>query len=117
MDLMAIGDRYIGAVVQTDQGVFALDPRDQAVSRSLIELGHWGQEELRLARRFLRPNSRVLVVGAHIGALAVPMSQLVERLIAVEANPNMFRLLELNVAINQCHNLLTLNQAASDEAC
>ena len=59
-------------------------------------------------------DSRVLVVGAHVGTLAIPLAQLAANVIAIEANPRTFELLTLNVAINAVTNCRCINIAASD---
>jgi tRNA G37 N-methylase Trm5 len=45
-------------------------------------------------------HSDVLIVGAHIGTLAIPISRLAKHVDAIEANPETFKFLSLNVAMN-----------------
>lgn len=109
-----IRDKIKGVVVKTDQGYFCLDPDEQFVSRALLGSGAYGLGELARARQFLTGDSRVLVVGAHIGTLAVPLSRSCRELVAIEANPRTHELLELNVLMNRCANVRTYNVAAND---
>jgi len=104
----------LGTVVETRQGIFCIDVEDQFVSKSLMERGEYGQAEITRVANFLKPSSRVLLVGTHIGSLLVPLSKRVEALVGVEANPNTFKRLRLNVLMNQCHNVRVFNYAASD---
>src|SRR6185369_2795589 len=108
-------ERIKGIVVKTDQGYFCLDPADKFVSNALVENGGYGFDELEFAKKYIRPNSSVLVVGAHIGAIAIPLSTVCEELVAVEANPATYELLQLNVRLNERKNLKTIYAAANDK--
>lgn len=105
-----------GAVVKTGQGWFCLDPDEQFVSKSLLETGAYGMAEIEQARQFCDAGSRVLVVGAHIGTVAIPLARSCEELVAIEANPETYEFLELNVGMNRGFNIVTHNVAASDRA-
>lgn len=111
-----MASEILGTVVETRQGIFCVDPEDQFVSKSLIERGEYGLGEIGMIGAFLRPSSRMLLVGTHIGSLLVPLSKKVDALVGVEANPNTYKRLRLNVAINQCANVRTFNLAASDSS-
>lgn len=111
-----MSSEMLGSVVETKQGVFCVDVDDQFVSKSLIERGEYGQDEIQRVGNFLRPSSRVLLVGTHIGSLLVPLSKRVEALVGIEANPNTFKRLRLNVLMNRCDNVRIFNYAAADAA-
>jgi FkbM family methyltransferase len=81
----------------------------------LLHAAEYGEDELALAATFIRPESNVLMVGTHIGSLAVPLSKLCASLDAVEANPSTQRLAEANLRINACWNA-TLHKVAAGEA-
>jgi FkbM family methyltransferase len=100
-------------IVQTGQGLFHLDLVDRFVSRSLLN-GSYGRGEIELARTFLDADSRVLVVGAHIGAIAIPLSKHCRQLVAIEANPDTCASLKINVRLNQCSNVTVHEVAAND---
>jgi FkbM family methyltransferase len=110
----SFGRNAIGLLVSGRHGVFAVDPADDVVSRILLDSGTYGESELALAKSFLAPPARVLLVGAHIGTLAVPLSRLCRELVALEANPHTCRLLELNLRMNGCANV-TAHQTAAAE--
>lgn len=103
-----------GVVVKTEQGWFCLDPDEQFVSKSLLETGAYGQGEIEQARQFCDDASRVLVVGAHIGSVAIPLARFCAELVAIEANPDTYEFLELNIAMNRGFNILAYNVAAND---
>ncbi|DAC11617.1 MAG TPA: FkbM family methyltransferase, partial [Candidatus Poseidoniales archaeon] len=50
---------------------------------------------------------------SHIGSLVVPISKLCKRVVAVEANPNNYRLLETNIKLNDATNVEPHHVAAS----
>jgi len=101
-------------VVETGQGWFCVDPDDEMITKSLVETGQYGLDEIEQAKQFIRPDSRILVVGAHIGTIAVPLAKLCRELTAIEANPNTFELLKRNLLLNECTNVTAHNCAAND---
>lgn len=54
---------------------FFYDPRDNFVGRQLADTGTYNEPEVALYSQFITPSSRVLWLGAHIGALLVPVSK------------------------------------------
>jgi FkbM family methyltransferase len=60
------------------------------------------------------PESRVLVLGTHIGALAIPLAKKAREVVAYEANPQTFRLLQYNLKLNKIDNLVAFNLAVGD---
>lgn len=115
-DLKARLGRYsAGVLAQTPSGLFLADPEDWVVGRSLLQHGSWSGDELERLEPYLTPERRVLVVGAHIGSLAIPIARKVQQVVAIEANPDTFRLLEWNVRLNGCTNLELHHYAASDQ--
>ena len=101
--------------VTSKYGSFFYDPRDNFVGRQLADTGAYNESELALYSQFLTPSSRVLWLGAHIGALLVPISKKVKEVIAYEANPETFKLLLKNLEVNNCHNVTAHNIAANDQ--
>jgi FkbM family methyltransferase len=55
-----------------------------------------------------------LIVGTHIGALAIPLSKHCKEITAIEANPNTFELLEINLHLNNADNITPHNIFAND---
>jgi FkbM family methyltransferase len=93
-----------------------VDPADDVVSRFLLDSGTYGEADLALATSLLSPTAHVLLVGAHIGALAIPLSRHCQTMIAIEANPHTFQLLELNLRLNLCRNIETVQVAAAERS-
>jgi FkbM family methyltransferase len=104
----------LGVVVETNQGVFCVSTQDRGVGASLRETANYGERELALLKTLTNSDSSVLMVGAHVGALVVPLSRHVLSIDALEANPLTFRLLEMNLRLNDCGNVLAHQVAASD---
>lgn len=108
--------RLLGSVYETAQGLFCLDPRDAFVAQPLIETGESGLGEVELLSVFLNSNSRVLMLGGHIGTLVVPLSRRVSSITVLEANPSTYELLAVNLAMNHCGNVRHYNLAANHES-
>ncbi|MEX1276741.1 MAG: FkbM family methyltransferase [Bacteroidota bacterium] len=72
-------------------------------------------DEIERLRPHLTPESRVLIIGAHVGTLAIPVSKLCREVVALEANPNTYELLAMNVKLNSVSNCRVIQIAASDK--
>ena len=101
-------------VAQTAQGLFAVDAEDAAVGRALREIGSYGLREIDLATGFIAPDDNVLVVGGHVGAIAIPLARRCRHLSVVEANPWTAKLLRCNVLLNDADNIAVHGFAAGE---
>ena len=109
--------RREGDILPTRNGLFFLDPGDyDGVSCGLRTNGEYEYDDLLRTKALIRAGSKVLIVGAHIGAFAVPLSKACGALTVVEANPRTFPLLERNLKANGCGNVRALNFAAAEKA-
>jgi FkbM family methyltransferase len=111
-----LGRHAYAVIARTDFGLFAVDPEDHVVGKKLRKTGTYGADERARLTPHITINSRVLVVGAHVGSLAIPLSRLCREVVAVEANPATFDLLTTNIALNAVSNCRAVNVAASDKA-
>jgi len=109
-----IGAGVEAFLVKSRQGAFLVRPEDHGVGGSLIKRGEYGVDEIRRILDLVDSNSSTLFVGAHIGALVIPVSKNVKSVTAIEANPDTFYLLEQNILLNRCTNVCALQIAASD---
>ncbi len=109
------GSCVCALITKTDVGLFAVDPEDFAVGRELRMHGKYGTDEIERVKPFLTPDSRALIVGAHIGTLAIPISKLCKEVVAIEANPNTYELLTKNITLNAASNCQAINIAASNK--
>jgi len=112
---LILGPRVTALITETENGRLAVRPEDYGVGRQLRMNGKYGSDELSLIRSLLSRDNRVLIVGAHIGALAIPISKICKQVVAIEPNPNSFDLLELNLKLNCITNCVPINIAASDK--
>lgn len=81
--------------------------RDQYVGRSLDLYGEFSEGEVSLFRELIRPGDVVIDAGANIGALTVPLAQIVGpegRVIAFEPQRILFQTLCANLALNNIPN-------------
>lgn len=101
--------------VEGKQGNFLVDPVDNYVAKVLLNDGELCQSEIKLASRFLKKDSYCLLLGGHIGSIAIPLAKLCKGLTVFEANPESFKLLSKNLLLNEIYNVQPYNKAASNE--
>jgi FkbM family methyltransferase len=111
-----LGPYARGILVDTPQGRFLAPVEDLFVGGELRMMGRYALSELNLLRAMCNPNVRLLVVGANIGALAVPLASVCKEVTAIEANPRTFEFLALNVQLNKLTNVRLIQKAASNRA-
>ncbi len=111
--LKSFGGFAVGVLVETEGGVFAVDPEDNSVSAHLLHHGEYARDEVEMACAFLRGGD-VLVVGSHVGAHVVALSHHARELVAIEANPHTFKFLQANIRLNNCDNVQAYNVAAGE---
>lgn len=104
----------IGYVVETKQGTFLCERDDAYIGPSLRDHGGYGIRELQHISQYIDSNSKVLWIGTHIGALLVPVAKVAKTIIGIEANPKTFKLLEINIRINNLENVKVYNVAAGE---
>lgn len=113
--LNRLGKDVKALIVETKNGVFAVDPADLEVGGKLRERGEYGISEINQISQFINNQSSVLIIGAHIGSLAIPIANTCSKLVAIEANPSNFKLLETNIKLNNISNITLHNIAASNK--
>jgi FkbM family methyltransferase len=92
---------------------------DIYIGRSFDQYGEYSEGEVALFRDLLRPGDVALDVGANIGALTIPMAQLVGptgSIYAFEPQRIVFQILCGNVALNELGNVHTLQWAVGHAA-
>lgn len=109
-----VGKHVLAMVVEAENGLIAVAPRDNGVGGALRWRGTYGREEIERIAQYLPADGRVLNVGSHVGSIAIPVAKMCRQVIAVEPNPDSYRLLKMNLALNGVSNCVALNLAASD---
>jgi FkbM family methyltransferase len=109
-----LGHNIRAIITESENGIFAVDPEDLEVGEKLRK-GGFGLDEIKRLDKYLDAQSKVLIVGSHIGSLAIPLAKKCAELVAIEANPDTFELLKLNISLNDCTNIRVHNIAASDK--
>ncbi len=106
-------------LVRSRHGWFLASHQDVYIGRSLLTYGEYAEYEWQTLEQLLRSRRRDAVeVGANIGTHTVPMAQVQaaqgRRVLAVEAQPMVFRQLCANLALNAVMNADAHNVACSD---
>jgi FkbM family methyltransferase len=110
-----LGSYVYALVVKSNNGLFLVDPEDSFVSWQLRYHGRYGFDEIERLKKYINSDGRILIVGAHIGTLAIPLSKLCKEVIAIEANPNTYKLLTTNIFLNSITNCRAIEIAASNK--
>jgi FkbM family methyltransferase len=86
---------------------------DDVIGRSLRLYGEWSQHELSYLRPFVVPGRDVVDVGANIGTHTLAFAQWVGsgRVIAIEPQPFVASVLEVNCALNELRNVEVVKAA------
>jgi len=103
-----------GILAETKNGLLVVDPRDFSVSRRLLSGGSYDWPNIRLLRRLIGDDARVVFVGSHIGALLVPLARKAGHVLGLEADPRNYSFLELNVLLNRLANVELVNCAVGE---
>jgi FkbM family methyltransferase len=110
----SLGTNIRAIITQSSNGLFAVDPEDLEVGEKLRK-GGFGLDEIERIKSLISDDSRVLIVGSHIGSLAIPISRHCKEVVAIEANPKTYELLTLNLRLNDIENVVSHNIAASEK--
>jgi FkbM family methyltransferase len=102
-------------VTASPQGKFVVGVEDEFVGQSLRKTGAYGLDEVERAARFFGKDDEVLVVGSHVGTIAISLAARCRHVTMVEANPWTFQLLQCNLILNGVRNATALHLAASDK--
>lgn len=108
--------RSKGMLIDCGDFQFVVDSRDMFVGKALRDNGAYEVEELQRLRDRVTPQDRVLFLGSHIGAMALPIAQHCESVAMVEANPDTFQLLQANTRLNGITNATPYPYAAGESS-
>jgi FkbM family methyltransferase len=109
-----IGPYGVAVLSRTENGLLLTPAGDLMVGRRLCFNGRYDPELLGFFLQSCEAAFQVLFVGAHVGALAVPVAKRVRKVTSVEANPTTLELLRMNVVLNGLQNMEIHGFAAGD---
>jgi FkbM family methyltransferase len=99
-----------------DKGVFIHLEKDLYIPESLRKYGGWENEIYEECKKYIKPNSNIIEVGAHIGTHAIPLSRLTEGyVIAFEMQRFIHQILNTNIILNNRPNIITYQEAVSNK--
>lgn len=99
------------------KGVFIHLENDKYIPESLTKYDGWENEIYDECKQYLKPNSNIIEVGAHIGTHTIPLSKLVPQgfVYAFEMQRFIHQLLCTNIIINRCGNIHTYQEGVSNQ--
>jgi FkbM family methyltransferase len=104
-----------GVIAGGSQGLYAVNIEDEFVGKELREKGEYSAAEVVKAALFLTKKDNALVVGSHVGSIAIALARHCRHVTAIEANPWTFKLLQCNIILNNAENIDAIHLAASDK--
>jgi len=99
-------------------GHMLVNRHDLYVGEAHLHCGEYGEAEVAFLRALVRPGDHVVMCGANIGSLVVPIAQVITRagrLLAFEPQRHVFTLLCANIALNNCHHVEAFRFAVGAE--
>lgn len=113
---MTLSNHGVGVVADTENGLLIVDPRDFGVSGSLLSRGSYDSTAVSWLLSLLDQDSRIVFVGAHVGALLVPivLRSGSRHVVAFEPAPHNHSLLKMNLALNGLTGITLHHQAVGD---
>ena len=113
---LKINGKYTkGFLVQNEDVSLIVGSDDMYVGRVLRKNGAYGRDEFNRISKLTSSDSSVIFIGTHIGALAIPTARKVKSCIFIEANPNTFKFLSMNVTLNNIDNAICHNVAVGEK--
>lgn len=106
-------------LVRGDEGLFLVHARDVGISQVLRTTGAWCAHDVKLFRSLVRAGDHVVDVGANLGHHTVAFSSMVGpsgRVLAIEPQAIMFRLINANLVLNGCTNVTVERCAVGEQA-
>jgi FkbM family methyltransferase len=111
-----LSNHGIGIVTSSRNGLLVVDPRDFSISRSLLQAGAYDWPEVCWLAQRVAAHSRLVFVGAHLGALLIPIAVRsgARNIVAFEPSPQNHRLLKINLSLNDLSTVVVHHAAVGD---
>ena len=99
------------------KGVFIHLEKDLYIPESLVKYDGWENEIYDECKKYIKPNSNIIEVGAHIGTHCIPLSKLTNGyVIAFEMQRFIHQILNTNIILNNRYNIITYQEAVSNQS-
>lgn len=110
---MRILDRHgIAVLCRSCNGLLAVEAGDFSIGRTLLKTGKYDWDEIQWLRDITQDQCGfLLVVGGHVGSLAVPLAENFRNVQVFEADPRNFELLSINLKLNDRIHVQAFNLA------
>lgn len=97
-------------------GKIFVSDKDVYIGRTLMSSGQYCDEEVDIFKQILNLNDNVIEVGANIGSLSVPISQIIGdgKLFAIEPQQYIYNMLCANIAVNNRSNVQPMKMAIGE---
>jgi FkbM family methyltransferase len=106
------------SIILTDfkYGKIFVSDKDIFIGKTLLVSGQYCDEEVDIFKQLLKPNDNVIEVGANIGSLAIPISQIIGTglLYCFEPQQYIYNMLCANIAVNNASNIRPIKCAIGD---
>lgn len=104
--------------IQTKSGTFELPNVKEIISFDLFTSGVYENGLVEFLSKAIPKNGVFIDIGANIGAISIPLALERKdiRIIAIEASPWIFNVLQGNVLLNRLSNITALNYAVYSES-
>ena len=98
------------------KGSFIHLEKDLYIPESLVKYDGWENEIYDECKKYIKPNSNIIEVGAHIGTHTIPLSKLTQGYVfAFEMQRFIHQILNTNIILNGCHNIHSYQEAVSNQ--
>ncbi|MER0440599.1 FkbM family methyltransferase [Emticicia sp. W12TSBA100-4] len=110
--------KFAEAILYKDKSNFfyLVDVDDMVVGRKLAYDGINESQMIQDVNGFINEQSTVVILGTHVGTLLIPLSTKVKSIYGFEANPTTFKLLEMNLLLNNIKNAQIYNVAIGNKS-
>src|SRR6056300_65911 len=94
-----------------DKGVFIHLEKDLYIPESLVKYDGWENEVYDECKKYIKPTSNIIEVGAHIGTHTIPLAKLTNKYVfAFEMQRFIHQLLCTNITLNGVNNIITYRE-------
>ena len=99
------------------KGAFIHLEKDLYIPESLVKYDGWENEIYDECKKYIKPNSNIIEVGAHIGTHCIPLSKLTKGYVfAFEMQRFIHQILNTNIILNNRYNIITYQEAVSNQS-